>query len=104
MRSPGLLPRKLVVQWARGHWRELWSVKCSLRFREPCLRQFPLPLPEKLRPQVMVVGREAVEGGGGRSAASLVQEVGRKDELGAEDCEVHAWGFFGKSMENALSF
>lgn len=52
----------------------------------------------------MVVGREAVEGGGGRSAASLVQEVGRKDELGAEDCEVHAWGFFGKSMENALSF
>lgn len=43
-------------------------------------------------------------GEGGRSAASLVQEVGWKDELGAEDCEVHAWAFFRKSMENAFSF
>lgn len=63
VRSPGLLSRRLVVQWVRGHWQELRSVQCSLRFREPYPRQFPLPLPEKLRPQVMVVGREAVDRG-----------------------------------------
>lgn len=63
VRSPGQLSSKLVVQWVRGRWRELWSAKCSWKFREPCLRQFPLPLPEKLRPQVMAAGREAVDRG-----------------------------------------
>lgn len=63
VRSPGRLSSKLVVQWVRGRWRELWSAKCSWKFREPCLRQFPLPLPEKLRPQVMAAGREAVDRG-----------------------------------------
>lgn len=29
---------------------------------------------------------------------------GADDGLGVEDCDVHAWGFFRKSMDNALSF